>query len=64
MSTTPEIDYTERSTCGRGRITYRPDWDANKPWICAWRGTVFQHAATQYQARALIRDHGGTIGPT
>jgi hypothetical protein len=45
-TTVYQIGHTVRSKCGRARVTYRPDWDAERPWIGYYNGTAEKHHAT------------------
>ena len=57
-----EIGYTWRTRCGTGRATYRPDWDAVRPWIIYKAGAARQHLHSLEGARqTLQRDYGCRI---
>ena len=57
-----EIGYTWRTRCGTGRATYRPDWDAVRPWIIYKAGAARQHTHSLEGARqTLQRDYGCRI---
>lgn len=41
---------TYRTKCGRGRITYHPEWSASKPWASYWLGMAGAAFATVGEA--------------
>jgi len=34
---------TIRTRCGRGRITYHPEWSPSQPWASYWLGSAGRH---------------------
>ena len=47
-----EIGHAIRTKCGRGRITYRPDWSPSYPWLGYRNGTVGACYASPEAAKA------------
>lgn len=43
---------THRTACGRGRVSYRPDWSAQRPWASYLDGTAGRHFTDLDEARA------------
>lgn len=42
----PEIGQNTRSTCGRGRVSYRPDFSSLRPFSIYFNGTAVNASAT------------------
>lgn len=47
-----------RTRCGSGRVAYRPDWDAAKPYATYYRGTAGAHASSMLDAQTILRGKG------
>lgn len=58
------IGETFRSKCGRARITYRPDWDAERPWVSYIDGTAGRHFGLPILGDRYMRDRGYTLNLT
>lgn len=52
---------TYRTTCGRGRASYHPEWSASQPWALYVDGTATRHAATLEQAAAYFKSKRMTL---
>jgi hypothetical protein len=53
------VEYdTYRTTCGRGRVTYRADWSPSRPWASYINGTAGQHFTTLDEARTYFNLKG------
>jgi len=54
----PKSFDTYRTSCGRGRVSYRPDWSLERPWASYLDGTAGRHFAGLDEARAHYQRHG------
>lgn len=52
---------TYRTACGRGRVTFNPDWDRSKPWASYIDGTAGLHFATPDAAVPHFAKNGMTL---
>ncbi|MFK4706056.1 hypothetical protein ABIC83_002895 [Roseateles asaccharophilus] len=50
--------HTERSGDGRGRVSYDPSFDFQKPWKVVFDGTVISHATTRELGQERLREKG------
>lgn len=49
---------TYHTECGRGRVTYHPEWSVNEPWVSYIEGTAGRHFAELGQAHAYFKARG------
>ena len=42
---TPDTLETHRTKCGRGRVTYHPEWSEERPWATYRNGSAGAHVA-------------------
>jgi hypothetical protein len=55
------VGHTYRTACGRGRISYRPDWSISKPWASYIDGTAGQHFVVEADAVAYFAEQNMTL---
>lgn len=58
---TTETRTTIRSVCGRARLSYRPEWNAARPWVCYVNGTAGLHFAKPDDAAPALARLGITL---
>ena len=49
---------TFRTVCGRGRITYHPEWSPKSPWASYINGTALCHFVSVDDAGAYFKKKG------
>lgn len=49
---------TYRTECGRGRVTYHPEWSEDQPWVTYIDGTAGKHCCDIYAAASYFRSKG------
>ena len=47
-----------RTTCGRGRISYHPEWSPSKPWASYTNGAAGLHFASPELAIPYFKNKG------
>jgi hypothetical protein len=52
---TPE---TVRTTNGRGRARYHPEWHKEQPWVCDIDGEAYVNCYSLQQCRLFFRSKG------
>lgn len=53
-----QVGLTVRSKCGKGRISYQPDWSPSLPWATIFRGTAGAHFYSFRIAQRRLEEKG------
>lgn len=59
--TIPAVLETHRTLCKRGRVTYHPEWSADRPWVTYILGTAGRHVTSLNSAFFYFRSRGLTL---
>lgn len=49
---------TYRTKCGRGRVSYHPEWSPSQPWVTYIDGTAGRHVVDLPAAYAYFKSKG------
>lgn len=58
LDAAPKLNQTHRTQCGRGRVTYHPEWDRSNPWVSYIGGTAGRHFANLDEAAQYFAGRG------
>lgn len=59
-----KIGDTYRTKCGRGRISYHPEWSTSKPWVSYTHGSAGLHFTNPEEALAYFQKKGMSLDLT